>query len=44
MDDGKFRIRVFLKKQRDEKTINDEEFCVNKALGIKNNTLPNDRF
>ena len=44
MDDGKFRIRVFDKHQRDEETAQKEDFDVNKALGINNNTLPNDRF
>ena len=44
MDDGKFFIRVFDKSQRDEETILREDFDVNKAIGIENNVMPNDRF
>ena len=40
VDDGKFRLRVFGKEQRDEETIKSEEFDINAALGINDYTMP----
>jgi hypothetical protein len=40
IDDGKFRMRVFGKKERSEKEVQDEEFKINEALGINDYTMP----
>ena len=40
IDDGKFRLRVMGKEQRDEETIMREEFDINKALGLNDYTMP----
>ena len=40
IDDGKFRLRLFGKVTRDDKTIEDEEFNINDAVGINDYTMP----
>ena len=41
-DDGKFRIRTFGKEERNQQTIEEEEFDVNKAIGINDHTMANE--
>jgi hypothetical protein len=40
MDDGKFRIRTFQNKTRNESEIKRNEFDINKALGLDDFTMP----
>ena len=40
-DYGRFRIRTFGKETRESKTIREEEFDINSALGINKETIPN---
>jgi len=44
LDDGVFKIRTFNKDQRTPEEIAQNEFTVNKALGIDNSTMPNIGF
>ena len=44
IDDGNFKIRTFGKEDRNQDGVLEEEFLVNKAIGIDDFTIPNHRF
>lgn len=44
LDDGNFKIRTFGKEDRNQDAVLEEEFLVNKAIGIDDFTIPNHRF
>ena len=44
MDDGKFKLRTFGTEIREKSAIQENEFDVNKAIGINDFTMPNKGF
>jgi hypothetical protein len=44
MDDGKFKLRTFGTEIREQSAIQENEFDVNKAIGINDFTMPNKGF